>query len=158
MIASGQTAQMDPQFTLPAPVLTPGRPRLPTKHWNWCHFLIGVVSTSGPADTLGPSQVRIKASLPPGRYTQPWVCCDSRLRPWKHPSPGALLGVLLPMFPEGKTGWGKTTRRGSTCYSPFCKATPEQSLGDPDPTLIGQPLFLFNLFPLQTQLRPARSF
>lgn len=64
--------------------------------------LRGLVSTLGPGDRLGPSQVRIKASMAPRRRAQPQGGCGDRLHPWKHLSPEILLGVLLPMLPEGR--------------------------------------------------------
>lgn len=78
-----------------------------------------------------------------------------QLYPRERLSPETLLGALLPKFPEGKS-WG---RAAPLELSPLLPTKLDgHALGVPHLTLIGQALFLLNLFPLQTQLRPERSF
>ena len=64
-----------------------------------------------------------------------------------------------PQVPSGTNERVGNWTAGALPASPFLQdQTSGKVFWGPHPTLIGQALFLFNLFPLETQLRPARSF
>lgn len=115
----------------------------------------GQVPTSGLASKQATARHAIRARPSPARHGRPWVCCGGRLYPWEHLSLGTLLGALLPTFPEAGT-LGEDCTAGALPASPFLQDQAASLWGANTP--LSWAKFLFSLFPLQTQLRPARRF